>query len=49
MQSNNENNYWNIDIEKERDFIKKYIIGTFITLHELYPYCKKGKVGLRNK
>ncbi len=48
MQSNNENNYWKIDIEKERDFIKKHIILTFITLPELCPYCKKGKVGLRN-
>ena len=39
---------WPITILKVREIWTKNIIPTFITLPELCPYCKKGKMLLRN-
>ena len=30
---------WKINIETERDIWKRHIIGTFIILIEICPYC----------
>ena len=47
---NNPNHYkdWNINLEQEREFWKKYILGTFIILPETCPHCKHGHIGLKN-
>ena len=39
---------WNINIEQEPEFWKKYILDTFIIIPETYPYCKHGHIGLKN-
>lgn len=48
MEIENDSNSWKIDIEKERLFIKKYIIGLFIIIPTICPHCKTGAIGLRD-
>lgn len=38
---------WNINIETERKFLQESIIGSFIVLPKICPYCKKGAIGLK--
>ena len=39
---------WNINIEQEHEFWKKYILDKFIIIPEKCPYCKHGHIGLKN-
>ena len=41
-------NIWKINLEREKDFIKKFIIGSFIFKPEICPFCKKGTIGYKN-
>ena len=38
---------WNINIETERKFWLESILGSFIILPKICPYCKKGAIGLK--
>ena len=38
MEFNNENNIWKIDIDEEREFIKKFIIGTNLFIIFIFNY-----------
>ena len=40
---------WNINIATERKFWLEKIIGLFIVLPKIFPYCKKGAIGLKNR
>ncbi len=39
---------WNINVETERKFWLELILGTLINLSKIYPYCRKGAIGLKN-
>ena len=40
---------WNINIEAERKFWLESILGSFIILPKICPYCKKGAIGLKKQ
>lgn len=42
------NSYWNINLESERKLWKEKILGKFIILPSICPFCNEGKVGITN-
>jgi len=40
---------WNLNIAKEREFIKTNIIGSFIKKPDFCPVCNIGLIGFKNK
>ena len=49
MNNNNTDNQWNANLQRERDVITKYVIGSFIIKPNICPYCKKGIISIINK
>ena len=49
MNNNNPNNQWNVNFQRERDVITKYIIGFCIIKPDICPYCNKDIISIINK